>query len=247
MKIAIIEDEPVHAELLGNYLKKWGRQRQVLLEIIYCPSAENFLFEWETEPDFTVLFVDIQMQEMNGMELAKLVRKKDKNISIIFTTGISDYMEEGYEVEAVHYLIKPINEKKIWECMDKVASRSDRMHYILVHAKDEVYKLAVEEVNYIEARGHGCVIETVHREGGELKAEFLEVREGISELENQVKMHAFIKCHRSYLCGIRNIHHIGRTEIVFDNGSCIPISRRLQKEVNQAFIRYFRKYDADVT
>lgn len=112
MKIAVIEDELVHAELLEGYLKNWSRKRQVLVEIIHYKSAENFLFEWETERDFTILFVDIQMEEMNGIDMAKLVRKKDENISIIFTTGIPDYIEEGYEVEAVHYLMKPISEKK---------------------------------------------------------------------------------------------------------------------------------------
>lgn len=245
MKIAVIEDELVHAELLEGYLKNWSRKRQVLVEIIHYKSAENFLFEWETERDFTILFVDIQMEEMNGIDMAKLVRKKDENISIIFTTGIPDYIEEGYEVEAVHYLMKPISEKKIGECMDKVMSRSDNLHFILVHSKDEVHKIAMEQINYIEARGHGCVIEAVHRENGEIRTDLLEVKEGISELESQVKSYGLVKCHRSYLCGIRNIHHIGRTEIVFDNGSHIPVSRRLQKEVNQAFIQYFQKYDSD--
>jgi len=245
MKVAIIEDEPVHAELLAGYLKNWGRKRQVLVEIIHYASAENFLFEWETERDFTILFVDIQMEKMNGMDMAKLVRKRDGEISIIFTTGVPDYIEEGYEVEAIHYLMKPINEKKIAQCMDKVMSRSSNMHYILVNSKDEVYKVAAEQINYIEARGHGCVIETVCREDGKIRTELLEVKEGISNLESQVGPYGLVKCHRSYLCGIRNIHHIGRAEIVFDNGSSIPVSRRHQKEVNQAFIRYFRKYCPD--
>ena len=213
MKIAIIEDEPVHAELLEGYLKNWSMKRQVLVEIIHYVSAENFLFEWETERDFAILFVDILMDKMNGMD--------------------------------IHYLMKPLNEKKIGECMDKVMSRSDNMHFILVHSGDEVHKIAVEQINYIEARGHGCVIEAVHRENGEIRTELLEVKEGISELESQVKFYGLVKCHRSYLCGIRNIHHIGKTEIVFDNESCIPVSRRLQKEVNQAFIQYFRRYDSD--
>ena len=241
MRIAIIEDEPVHAQLLEGYLKNWAGSRQVIMEISNYPSAENFLFEWETERDFSALFVDIQMKKMNGVDMAKIVRKKDEKISIIFTTGITDYLEDGYEVEAIHYLIKPISEKKICECMDKVMKRRGNECYILVHTIDEVHKLLTEHINYIEARGHGCVIETVQRDDGEIITGQLEVKEGISELEKQVKKYGFIKCHRSYICGIQNIHHIGRAEIVFDNGSSIPVSRRLHKEVNQAFIKFFQK------
>lgn len=243
MKIAIIEDERVHAELLEKYLHNWSEKRQICLEIMYYLSAESFLFEWETGQDFSALFVDIQMKEMDGMQMAKSVREKDRKINIIFTTGIRDYMEEGYEVEAMHYLLKPIREEKIAACMDKIVDRNDETHYILVHTKEEIHKFEVDAVNYIEARGHGCVIEVVRKEGQKGKTDLFEVKEGISELEKQVTPYGFIKCHRSYLCGIHNIHHIGRTEIVFDSGSSIPVSRRLHREVNQAFIKFFRKGD----
>lgn len=243
MKIAIIEDEQVHAELLGRYLNNWSEKKKVALEIKYYPSAENFLFEWETGQDFSALFVDIQMKKMNGMQMAKSVREKDGKINIIFTTGIRDYIEEGYEVEAMHYLLKPIREGKVAACMDKIVEKSGETQYLLVHTKEELHKFEVDSVNYIEARGHGCVIEVVGQGEQRGQTDLYEVKEGITELENQVIYHGFVKCHRSYLCGIRNIHHIGRTEIVFDNGSRIPVSRRLHREVNQAFIKYFKKGD----
>ena len=89
MKLAIIEDEQAHRELLAAYLEEWGTERSVSLCIKTFPSAESFLFAWE-EQDFDMLFVDIQMKEMNGMEIAKKVRKKDLNIGIVFTTVIPD-------------------------------------------------------------------------------------------------------------------------------------------------------------
>ena len=116
MKIAIIEDEQLHMELLMGYIQSWGIQKKVVVEIESFPNAESFLFHWEE-------VVDIQMKEVNGMELAKYIRKKDKNIVIIFTTGIADFMEEGYEVEAMHYLLKPISRKKVEQCMDRVKER----------------------------------------------------------------------------------------------------------------------------
>ena len=164
IKTAIIEDNEIHAGLLEKYLLKWSRYRQVPLEINRYLSAEEFLFEWEPGLGFSVLFIDIQMYEINGIDLAKSVRKKDNEINIIFTTGITGYMAEGYEVEALHYLVKPINEDKIYKCMDKVFNKRKNINYIIVHSKGGIHKLDTSQINYIEARGHGCVIEIFTKE-----------------------------------------------------------------------------------
>ena len=123
MKAAIIEDDLLHADLLEKYLLEWSNAKNILLEIDKYKNAESFLFEWEPGLGFDVLFIDIRMQEINGMEMAKSVRKKDSGINIIFTTGITGYMEEGYEVEAMHYLLKPVDKSKLHTCMDKVLKK----------------------------------------------------------------------------------------------------------------------------
>lgn len=251
MKIAIIEDERLHAELLVKYLKAWGRKKGRTTEISLFPSAEAFLFSWEEAPAFDVLFVDIQMKEMNGMEMARRVRSEDREIAIVFTTGIADYLMEGYEVEALHYLIKPISREKIGLCMDKVENRRKTGQYLLVHHSDGVRKILSEQINYVEARGHGAVLGLAGKDGdlwkdsceGSGTGEQAEVLESLSELEKMLAQDCFFKCHRSYLCRIANIHHIDKKEIYFDNGSHIPVSRRMYAEVNQAFIQYFRKMD----
>ena len=241
IKTAIIEDNEIHAGLLEKYLLKWSRYRQVPLEINRYLSAEEFLFKLEPGLGISVLFIDIQMYEINGIDLAKSVRKKDNEINIIFTTGITGYMAEGYEVEALHYLVKPINEDKIYKCMDKVFNKRKNINYIIVHSKGGIHKLDTSQINYIEARGHGCVIEIFTKENNLKQVKQTEVSESISELEPLLPKQGFIKCHRSYLCSIQNIHHIGKTEIIFDTGSHIPVSRRLHKDVNQAFIQYFSR------
>lgn len=238
MKLAIIEDEQVHRELLTAYFREWSREANVPVSIAEFSSAESFLFEWEEQKDFDMLFVDIQMKEMNGMEMARRIRKQDADIVIVFTTGLADYLEEGYEVEALHYLIKPISREKLFKCMERAFKKGSREKFLLVQTKEEVMKLAVERILYVEARGHGCVVEFLSGEG-ETRRE--EITESISWMEKQLGGEEFIKCHRSYLCRIGGIHHIDREEIVLDSGSRIPVSRRLYTQVNQAFIRYFRR------
>ena len=237
IKIAIIEDEQIHTNLLANYLRTWSSEHEHPVSIQEFSSAEGFLFAWEETNDYDILFVDIQMKEMNGVEMARKVREQDENIAIVFTTGITDYVETGYEVEALHYLIKPISMVKIGQCMDKVLRRSHKDHYIVVHGKEETIRISIDRITYVEARGHGCVLETCAKAREYVQTE---ITESISEMEKLLKMYGFVKCHRSYLCRIGSIHQIGRTEITLDSGSAIPVSRRMYADVNHAFIEYFR-------
>lgn len=240
MKIAIIEDEQMHTDLLEDYLRQWSGKKAVAVEIQAFPSAESFLFVWEDTNDFDILFVDIQMREMNGMEMARKIRKRDEDIAIVFTTGISDYIEDGYEVEALHYLLKPISREKVGQCMDKALQRGRKEQYIVVHGKEEVLKLPIRRITYIEAQGHGCVAETCSKDGETVRTEIME---SISEMEEKLGADGFMRCHRSYLCRIGSIYQIGKAELTFDNGSRIPVSRRMYAKINQAFIRQFQRAD----
>lgn len=246
MKIAIIEDEKSHADLLTEYICSWGKERKVPVDIHSFFSAESFLFHWDIESDFDVLFVDIQMKAMNGMDMARTIRERDSDIIIVFTTGISDYIQEGYEVEAMHYLLKPIHREKVAQCMDKAKVRRKEKDFLLVHHFNEIRKLNVELINYVEARGHGCILGIAGRDKEKNRQspnswKEMEVTESISKLEKVLSPYGFLKCHRSYLFRVGNVYHIDKKEIYFDDGSHIPISRRLYGEVNQAFIKYFRK------
>ena len=238
MKLAVVEDEQSHSELLITYLKEWGQERGIFIQTKVFADAEQFLFVWEEYRDFDALFVDIQMGKMNGMEMARKIRETDEDIPIVFTTGIADYLEEGYEVEALYYCLKPLSREKLDRCMDKVLKRDAREHYVLVQAEEHTLKLSVERIVYVEARGHSCLVEYCTKMGEILQAE---VTDTLTELERQLENYGFIRSHRSYLCRVGGIHHIGKTEILFDNGSRIPVSRRMYEKVNQAFIRHFRR------
>lgn len=234
MRIAIIEDEQVHRELLDTYIRKWGIVSKVTLTIRHYENAESFLFQWE-DMNFDVLFVDIQMSGMNGMELARHIRTKDVNTTIVFTTGITDYLEEGYEVAALRYLLKPISEEKVFACLKLVSEIRKNDKCVIIHtSNEEMRKLSAEEINYVEAMGHGSRICIAY--GGEI-----ECKESLSELEQLFDSAEYRKCHRSYLCRVGNIHQIDKEKVYFDDGSSIPVSRRMYQEMNKAFIEYYRR------
>lgn len=131
MKIGIIEDEVVHMQILNRYIKNWGVERKENIQIKEYDSAESFLFAWEDEKDFDILFIDIQMKKMDGIKMAKRIRESDNNIALVFTTGVAEYISEGYEVEALHYLIKPIREEKVVQCLERAIKKKCDTEYII--------------------------------------------------------------------------------------------------------------------
>ena len=236
MKIAIIEDERAHSQLLESYIQSFSKAEQVRMELQYFESAENFLFVWEAEHDFDLLFLDIQMAGMDGMSLAKQIRRQNEEVLIVFTTGISDYIQEGYEVEALQYLLKPLKEENVHKCLKRALAKRPAEDFLVFHTEEETLKLTERSINYIEARGHGSCIGAAHHQP-------IEVKESLSAIEQMLKAGEFIKCHRSYICRLGNVHHIDKENVYFDDGSSIPVSRRQLGVVNQAFIRYYAKVD----
>lgn len=235
MRLAIVEDEDVHGKLLEQYIEEWAMQRDVPVSIKTYISAESFLFAWEDMPCDAV-FADIQMPGMDGMEMVRKLREKDAKVPVIFATGIADHMQEGYEVEALNYLLKPLSAEKVSACLDKVLRRHEAAGYLVVETLDGVRKLPVEAVNYCEAAGHNTEL-------GLMGGEKLFSLSSLSKLEKELAEKGFVKCHRSYLCNICNLNRITSEALIFDDGTEIPVSRRLYRTVNKAFIDRFSRKD----
>ena len=173
------------------------------------------------------------MPKMNGMELARRIRQDSETAQLVFTTGISDYMQQGYEVAALHYLIKPLQEVQVHSCMDRICRSSiQKQDWLLLHGSESVERIAAEQIWWIEAVGHSAY---VGMEKGRM-----EVTDSLGELEAQLGS-SFVKCHRSYLVNLNHVTRIEKTDVVLDNGERIPLSRRLYKQVNEAFIRFYRR------
>lgn len=234
MDIAIVEDDPVHSRLLQQYILVWAKAQNRTVHISNYTNAAAFLFSLEDRaPD--AVFADIQMPGMSGMEMIRKLREKDSKMPVIFTSGLSEYLREGYEVQALHYLIKPISEQKVFECMDRICSRILTQELFAARTEDGMVRLDLREVNYCEADGHDTRFVMTDRSK-------VRVMESISDLVEELSEKNFVKCHRSYLCNLDNVKQIARDHVIFDNGDAVPISRRMYRDVNRKFIEFYRGY-----
>lgn len=232
--ISVCDDDEGQLGYLSELLFRWSDSREIPININKYKSAEAFLFAYPEQP-CSLLLLDIEMEELNGMELAKKLRSEGDMLPLLFITGYSEYMNEGYEVEALHYLLKPVDTEKLFAVLDKYVRNRNENDSILLECEDGedgiIRRISPDEIVYCEADGKKSLV--CLRDGSRLVCSL-----GISGLKEKLSGD-FISCHRSYAVNLRYVKGIAKTDIILDSGKKIPLSRRLYNEVNECFIKFY--------
>lgn len=236
MRIAICDDEEAQRLLIQRYVEAWAADNKVALETELFASGESFWFAWEDDSSYDLLIFDIEMGQLNGMELAAGIRRKDEDIPILFVTGYDSYMAQGFEVAALHYLLKPLRKEKLFTVLDKLKKmrmRKKQEEKILFRAEEGPLSLPASKIWYIEAMAHQSILYT------EDTSHVL--CSSIGEMVRQLcGRREFVRCHRSYLVNVQHISAIVKPELVLDDGRRIPVSRSAEKEVGRVFIELYK-------
>ena len=231
-KIAICDDSKADTEYIASLVTNWANSSVNIVAVETFPSAEAFLFRYDDDKSYDILLLDIEMGCINGVQLAKKIRTNNSIIQIIFITGYSDFIAEGYEVSALHYLMKPVLEDKLSPVLDKAVKALGKTEKsVILTISGEAMRVPFGDIICFEAFAHSCAATTI--------TEKFEVKSSISDIEKLLG-NGFIRCHRSYIVGLKYIKSISKTEITLDCGAKVPLSRSNYNAVNQAFIRYFR-------
>lgn len=231
-RIAVCDDEQSQLQNLTKKLSLYAKAHHVSFHIDTYPSAEAFLFAFEENRNIDLLLLDIEMAEMNGIELAKKVRADNETIQICFITGYPDYMNQGYDVEALHYLIKPVSTDKLFEVLDRfMKAMETQPRFFLFSVGKEVVRLYEKELFYGEAQGHYIVL---HTKQGELK-----LRMTMPELEKQLG-EGFFRASRSFVVNLRYVTRITKNDVVLEDGTAVPLGKGLFDQANTALITFLR-------
>ncbi|MBQ8597382.1 MAG: response regulator transcription factor [Lachnospiraceae bacterium] len=227
--ISIVDDEAGSRQFIEKLVLAWTKENKQQIRISSFESAEEFLFK-EGDKTTDILLLDIEMNAMNGVELAAKVRKDNRRMQIIFVTGYMDYVQEGYEVEALHYLLKPVSEERLYPVLDRAAERLKTAGAaLLLSFKGELVRIPFYEIRYLEVQKNYV---TVHGK------EAYEVKLPLSELEKELD-ESFFRTGRSYIVNLKFVRRITKTEVLLEDGSSIPLSRGMYDKINQAMIQYF--------
>lgn len=230
MKIAICEDEKVFSDTLTEYIHEWANQKNIFTEIFAYNSAESFLYVWSENEDFDLIFLDIKMSAMTGVELAKLIRKTNDKVQLIFTTNMKEYVFAGYGVSAMQYLLKPISKKECFLYLDKVSSLMKTSKYYIYQDVEKIIRIPLTDIHYIKMVSHYATIYT--------SEESYVLRKTVAQVLDEINDVWFVKCHKSYIVNVRHIDSISKTAVIISGNTEIPVSKNMVDEINKKFIDY---------
>lgn len=230
MIIAICDDEKNIRELIENKVRKYCPEER----IISFSTGEELLL---SDEHIDILFLDIQMLGKNGMETARDLRKKDKEVLLIFVTAVEEYVFQAFDVGAFHYIVKPIDDGKFAEVLQRAVNelstqnrekRETQDRYLMIHTGGMHTKVAFDEIVYAEVFNRKIVI---HK-----KNEAIEYYGKMSDLE-VLAGDSFFRPHRAYLINFRYVEKYDASTIYLENGSVL-----MAKQNYPEFVKKYMKY-----
>lgn len=230
MKIAVCDDEEEFnkrtVKLIRSMLKKTEDYK-----ITICASGEELLETYRREP-FDIIFLDIEMEGMNGMDTARQLREKDENVIIVFLTSYEEFALEGYEVNAYRYLIKNQPEYVYKKQFKSIFQEYFQKHkYFVISDRNNIARIYLKDICFFEVLNKKIIVHTM--------TNTYEYTGKLSEVESQLADDAsFIRSHKSYIINIAQVDTIGNTDITMKNTENVRMSRKRKKDVVERYLSY---------
>lgn len=227
MNIAICEDNEKASKKLTDIIMDWADARRFEVNVKHFCNAESFLAIW---PDisFDLAFLDIEMGNISGIHLSEIIRKTDKAMMLVFLTSHKQYSLEGYAVDALHYLIKPLSSAKLLPVLDKAHLLWANSHrdFLVISNSTEQYRLPFNDIYYISMMAHNAEISTIDKKH--------HIRMSAKELSEKLPP-CFIRCHRSHIINLYKVDCVYKESVRLSNGIELPVSRNCIRQLKEAF------------
>ena len=215
-RIAIVEDEELYVKELQEYLKRYEQEFGEKFDIVVYRDGDSIVNQYKAQ--FDIILMDIQMKFVDGMTAAEEIRQIDPKVGIIFITNMIEYAVRGYEVDALAYILKPVNyfqfSQKLKKALGKVKDSQD--HCITISVKGGVHKIALEKLLYVESQGHTL--------NYYLEDRLISNRENLSNIESILAEYGFYRINKGCLVNLKYVDTVIDGNCII-NGISLPISR----------------------
>ena len=236
MYIGICEDELIQIEYLNREIKNYYQQKNIKITIENFQSAEELLFKYPENLPFDCLILDIKMKQLDGMELARKIRERDKHINLIFVTGYKDFVFDGYKVSAARYILKPIHLPELIEALEYVhaeeAKQEQQKDVVCMNYGGDFVKIWKTDILFVEINGHYVTIKTKEKE--------YTYKETMKRIIEQLSDERFVPANRSVLVNLEHVERLAGKECVMSDGHVFSISRNAIQDLNKRFIDYYK-------
>lgn len=233
-RLAVCEDDDAIRGELDALCREILEEAGISYTVNLFPSAEELEKALSSQADpFDLLLLDIQMQGMTGMELAKALRLRGDRVSIIFITGCEDYLREGYSVQPVHFLLKPVSRQALAGALRTDWELNHKPKNIVLRIAGKTVSLPLSDIRYIESFNHSVVVHQADKTPSYPLS--------LTEVERLLPSGQFSRCHNSYLVNMEYVDEFVRRELFLRGGERLPMGRTYYKAFQSAFVRYMNR------
>ena len=230
MRIAICDDQLQCRKQTEEAVRECLKGLEYGVELF--KDGFEFLQAFGRKP-YDLVLLDIEMPKIDGISLAKELRKLHKDVPIVFLTSHIEYALEGYEVNALRYLTKPVSIPKLREVLSCVWQRMQKQRILWVKTELGDQKLPVREIVFMEAQNQNILIYTT--------GEVYSIRYNLADYQQELAADGFFRIHRGYLVSLGHVKNVGKCELTMDNGAVLPVSRAKEKELKEALFQYIQQ------
>lgn len=232
MMVSIVEDDESSAKQLEEYLDRYSASSGQKFCVTVYSDAETFLVNYRTDCD--IVFMDIELPDLNGMEAARKLRERDAIVSLIFVTNMSQFAVKGYSVGAFDFIVKPVSYFGFATMLDRVLPllKSKGDVELTVRTAKGIKRICVSRISYIEVRSHKLIY---HTDG-----EDVEGWGSLNDMEEKLEAAHFARGNSFYLVNLKYVTAIDGNDVTV-GGESLPISRTKKKE----FMRRLNEYLGD--
>ncbi|MGM9603834.1 MAG: LytR/AlgR family response regulator transcription factor [Faecousia sp.] len=231
LQLCVIDDEIEEARKIQNMLTKLLGSRNESSEISVYQDAHAFLATF-TRGRYDIIFLDIQMPEMDGMTCAQEIRRRDSSVILIFITSMVQYAVQGYRVEATDYLVKPVEPTLLAHSLHRALKHLNKHQKLTIRSSDGLHSLNTDDLLYVEAVNHRVILHTTR--------EIIHCSQTMAAIETQLQGCGFFRCHQGFLVNMKQIQHIDGNNL-FIADKAVPISKYRRREFMQELTAYWGK------
>ena len=232
LRIAVVEDDKTYAAQLKEYLVRYGTEKNQKISVALFPDGEDIVTDYSAE--FDIILMDVEMTFMDGMTTAERIREKDNEVVIIFITNMPQYAIQGYKVDALDYVLKPISYFAFSQRIDRALTRVKKKEatYITVAQKGGKKKLNVDKICYVEVRDHDLIY---HSTKGDIVT-----KSSMKEAEDTLGGTKFFRCNRCYLGNLEYVEDFRGNDVTVAS-DVIQVSRARKKAFMDALNDYMNE------
>jgi len=232
LSVAVCDDMPIECAELARHIENTLNQFGTEFSLKRFFDGRDML---KYVGSFDIVFLDIKMPEISGMELARQMRENGRESIIVFVTSAEEYVYEAYDVEAFHFLIKPVNEDKLKNVLKKAVVKvmaCSNENFLVISSEHQIKKILLKDILYIESVGR---MVKIHCNSG-----VLETYKQIGDLEQTLTDKHFFRCHKSFLLNLEYVSRFDKSEIVMENGDTVFLARKRAKIFQKEIISYMK-------